>query len=126
VMITAEFGSHASKFSSKARFVSAGPLSVSISKFAVAGIAVRPSQRIGSKSFSRAKARSSSASRLVPAIAKLLFVIGVKTAAGFSSQIAAHDHALLNRTGAKSRIFEERAIERFGGGKVDIIADQIH
>src|SRR5690348_8537234 len=125
-MITQDGDTAASKLSSKARFFSAVPLSVSINELMVAGIAVRGSYRIGSKSFSLATARNSSASRFVPAIAKLLFVIGVKTATGFSPQVAAHDHALLNRAGAESRILEERAIERLRGGKVDIIADQIH
>src|SRR5689334_24652015 len=75
-MITQEGGTAASKLSSKARFFSAVPLSVSINELMVAGIAVRGSYRIGSKSFSLATARNSSASRFVPAIAKLLFVIG--------------------------------------------------
>src|SRR5213593_3695493 len=58
--------------------------------------------------------------------ARLLFVIGVKPSPGFSSQVAAHDQALLNRTRAKTRVFEKRAVKRLGGGEVNVVADQVH
>src|SRR3990167_9419325 len=59
-------------------------------------------------------------------MATLFFSIDVKTSAGLAPQVSAHHHALVNRAWTESRVFEKRMVKRLGGGKVDIVADQIH
>src|SRR5262245_41504428 len=107
-------------------FLSSPPVSVSMTKLVVEATAVASLNCDVSMLFSRPKTSSSSASRFRPMTARLLFVIGVKTSPGFTTQIVAHDHALLNRTGPEAGVFEKRAVERLGGGEVDVVADQIH
>src|SRR5262245_19310022 len=79
-----------------------------------------------SSPFSRPRLLSSWARRLSPKTTKLLFVIKVKAAARLASQISSHHHPLLNRTGPKPRILEERSVERIGGRKIDVMPDQVH
>src|SRR3989338_10869398 len=59
-------------------------------------------------------------------MATLFLPIVVKAPAGFPSQVARQQHALLNRVGAESRIMERGLVERLRGGKVDVDADQVH
>src|SRR3990172_10255397 len=59
-------------------------------------------------------------------MATLFFSIDVKTSAGLAPQVSAHHHAVVNRAWTESRVFEKRMVKRLGGGKVDIVADQVH
>src|SRR5262245_7335072 len=59
-------------------------------------------------------------------MARLFFVIDVKTAARFSSEISPHDHFMLNVAWPKPRIFKKRSIKRLRGCKIDVVPDQIH
>src|SRR5215468_8263131 len=57
---------------------------------------------------------------------RLFFVIDVKAATRFPSEISRHNHFLLNRAWAKPRIFKKRSVKRLRCRKIDVVPDQIH
>src|SRR5262245_42965174 len=59
-------------------------------------------------------------------MARLFFVIDVKAATRFSSEISPHDHLMLNGAWAKPRIFKKRSVKRLRCCKIDVVPDQIH
>src|SRR5215510_9747436 len=59
-------------------------------------------------------------------MARLFFVIDVKAASRFSSEISPHNHFMLNGAWAKPRIFKIRSVKRLRCGKIDVVPDQIH
>src|SRR5215475_9651420 len=59
-------------------------------------------------------------------MARLFFVIDVKAATRFSSEISPHDHFMLNGAWAKPRILKKRSVKRLRCRKIDVVPDQIH
>src|SRR5262245_60658093 len=57
---------------------------------------------------------------------RLFFVIDVKAAPRFSSEISPHHHFMLNGAWAKPRIFKKRSVKRLRRRKIDVVPDQIH
>src|SRR5262245_1436260 len=59
-------------------------------------------------------------------MARLFFVIDVKTATRFPPEIPSHHHFMLNGAWTKRRIFKKRSVKRLCCGEIDVVPDQIH
>jgi hypothetical protein len=85
VIMIDDAGNEASSRCSKVLFSSSPPHSVSMTKFVVGATDAASFNCTASRLFSRASLTNSSASRFLPTMATLFFVVGVKTLASFAS-----------------------------------------